>query len=310
MSLLQRGRRPVADISYKDRQNQKSLVNSIRIGELVITEIDTDGFVSKTLSEPHLSFAIQLSGNGAVNEKGKATDWIAASKQIYSVSYAWPMLNDFGDFHGVFIRPSYDAFTKLISARCSSKTIPSEDLCESCATVYAAQYDGVEFRNQIEILLSIVKDANGDEAFLTRIGLDQVINSVLADLVVAHAGHEEDGFDTTQLSRSARAVDIICGHINQNIGCPLTIAKMEELSSLTGRALNYAFQKRFNCSPQEWQRNLLLDEARKRILNGSNALSIKNLSYELGFSSPSSFSAYYRRRFGMLPTKTVSRKSA
>lgn len=308
ISLLQRGKRPIADISFKNRTEQNSYVNSIRIGRLFITEIKTDAFISKPLIEPHLSFAIQVAGNGKVSEKGKVNQWEATQK-IHSVSYAWPMLIDFDGFHGVFFRPSIDDVARVLAGRHPSLPNATEAWRESCVTTYAGSYGGVQYYTQLESLLSIVRQANGDEDFLSRIGLDSVFNGILAELIVAHSRHDPDEREPAHLPRSARAVDLICDHIMQNIGQPLTIVKMEELAGLTGRALNYAFQQRFGCSPQEWQRGFLLDEARRRLSAGDALSSIKNVSYVLGFSSPSSFAAHYKRKFGELPSQTASRSA-
>jgi AraC family ethanolamine operon transcriptional activator len=81
------------------------------------------------------------------------------------------------------------------------------------------------------------------------------------------------------------------------------------VSQLSGRSLNYAFQSRFNCSPQEWQRNFLLDEARRLLTTPENNASIKNVSYELGFSSASSFASHYKKRFGESPSETAGKFS-
>lgn len=307
VGLLQRSKRPIADISYKDKSKQNSLVNSVRIGDLVISEIKTDGFISRTMVEPHLSFAIQVAGNGSVNERAMSSRW-SASRQVYSVSYAFPMVNDFDDFHGVFIRPSFETLANHINNNEYSRPVDVNALRESHATVYAAQYGGVQYYNQIEVLLSIVRAADGDEAFLERIGVERVFNKLLAELLIDHARGRADSPNTSQLPRSARAIDIICDHIQQNIGRPLTISQMEQMSGLTGRALNYAFSNRFNCSPQEWQRGFLLGEARKRLLENETPTSVKGISYELGFSSPSAFAAYYRKRFGELPTTTAAHR--
>jgi len=157
-------------------------------------------------------------------------------------------------------------------------------------------------------LLAIVDNCACDEGFLARIGIEDILNSMLAELIVSQAGHTGSSDTPSRLPRSMRAVDIICDHIKQNIGEPLTITRMEKMCGLTGRALNYAFHARFNCSAQEWQRSFLLDEAHKRLNTAEPCLSIKGLSYELGFSSAGSFSAHYRERFGERPSETISRK--
>lgn len=114
---------------------------------------------------------------------------------------------------------------------------------------------------------------------------------------------------TTKVSNHAagRATDMVCDAVRDNQGQMLTLTEMENISGLSCRALQYAFQKRFSASPMEWQRNEKLLIARDRIIRGESNINITALSYDLGFSKPSSFSAYYRQRFGESPRETRSR---
>jgi len=308
VAYLQRYKRPVEDVSYKDKTKQSSSIRGIQIGSLTISEFKTDSIVTKTIVEPHISFMLIIAGSGAFNSNGTAIDW-STSRHIYSFSYNYTMLNEFNDTHAIAIRPSIDGLTKMFELRNPAYSVALESVRENRINVYEPHYEGVHFRNQIDALLSVISDGDGDEAFLERIGVDDVLNSVLAELIIAQAGHSPDTAKQNHLPRSARAVDLICEYIRNNVGRPLTMSKMEELSNLTGRTLNYAFQQRFSCSPQEWQRAFLLDEAHKRLSLRDPLFSIKSLAYELGFSSANSFAAHYKRRFGELPSETASRSA-
>jgi len=163
----------------------------------------------------------------------------------------------------------------------------------------------VDYVSAIMNIVAMFDDCNADGATLERIGIEDVLNRLLAKLILDQEQYSLDNEPSHGLSRSTRAVDLICDHIRSNIGSPMSITEMEKLTGLTGRALNYAFRARFNSSPQEWQRNFLLDHARRLLKRADYTGSFKALAFELGFSSPSSFAAYYRQRFGERPSDTT-----
>lgn len=105
-----------------------------------------------------------------------------------------------------------------------------------------------------------------------------------------------------KVSRQA-ALDKLCDELLQNLGRRWTLTEMETLCALSARTLQYAFQSRFGCTPMDWLREQRLQQAHRRLLN-RDYQSITQLAYQMGFSSPSHFSGYYKLRFGKLPSKT------
>lgn len=304
LAELQSNRRPVDDVSFKSLDKRTTTFCAVKLGRLLLTETVTDPIVWKTTSNPQISFIIPISGGGRIVGSSQSKTW-GGPHQLIQLSYAHPIEVHSEKAHVVEIVPSTEELEQSIAGMKFIATEVIENSLASQAEVHNGVVNGLDYLKQLTELLSIVKLTEGNGAYLSRIGINDVINRVLIEMLLAKAaiGKVEDNQSSFQSTRSGRAVSIICDYIMSNIGTPLTIPKMEAMVGLSGRALNYAFQDRYNCSPQEWQRNYLLGLARERLLADGIAKSVKSVAYELGFSSSSSFAYHYKKRFGELPTK-------
>lgn len=299
--------RPIADISFARKNAQQSYMNGIRAGNLIITEACSDPMTSRTLADPHLCFVIPTSGRGTIVDGSKSFDW-TNSNQVMRLPFANPIENRNLGFSWVTLHPDFSDFKEALETVASGTTDLPERLMSSPSSMYSRQLNGVEYYDALMTLVSIVQKSNDDEEFLSRIGIDSVFIRLLAEMTAAQDQSSADTTASSKPTRSARAVDVICDYIKENIGTPMTIPSMEKLSGLTGRAIGYAFQSRFGCSPQEWQRSFLLDEAQRILSSPENISSVKTVSYDLGFSSASSFASHYKRRFGERPSETIVRQ--
>lgn len=156
------------------------------------------------------------------------------------------------------------------------------------------------FRRSFDLIDSVCDDPRLPEA----LRLDDMIYRNIAfllepDLLLGAPLKTDESSDANR-----RATDNVCDAVRENTGRMLTLTEMENLSGLSRRALQYAFRKRFGVSPMEWQKNERLLNAHQKIINADSNINITMLSYDLGFSKPSSFAAYYRRLFGESPSET------
>lgn len=303
---------PLNEVSFQSGAQPYVAFSGARVGDLLLRALYSTPGIYASSGNSEFNFQIPLLGSGVTHYGARSTPWSAAG-QIQMMSLDRSFRADVStSILMIVITPSE---TELSSALTALST-GARDLSELVGRVQEignCQRPGlianINYRSMLLELLSIIEKANCNDAHLKRIGIDDVITRVIAEFVIAQYGiiHEIEARPT--MTRSKMAVDQIYDYVQQNIGLPLTTSKMEKLTGLTGRALNYAFQERFSCSPQEWQRGFLLDEARKR-LSRNELMSIKALSGELGFSSASSFAAHYKKRFGELPTETATRAAS
>lgn len=309
MAVSERLKWPLNDITFRSGTDPQVVYSGVRIGNLVLRALLSTPGIYASKGEPELSFQLPVFGSGVTQYGINETQWMALD-QIQIMSLDKPFRADVTtQILMIAITPD----EKELGRELQSLSSDEMNLCQLIDRVQAVGnfqrsgiINGIKFRSMLHDLISIIDKANCDEEHLLRIGIDDVITRTLAEFTIAQNGVAQQDDNHRKSPRSAKAVDIICDHILQNIGYPLTMSKMERLSGLTGRAINYAFQQRFSCSPQEWQRGVLLDEARRRLLS-NDLVSIKALSNDLGFSSASSFAANYKKKFGELPTETANR---
>lgn len=306
VALALRVGRPIADAAFKRADHRNSKISGYRLGDLALGVVSSGPMKMKTFEARQLTFFLPLHGSGTIVEGTRSLRWYAPG-QIIRSTYCKPLEYSTEVFSGVSISPSVEELANAIRDFFPQARVSMDKLLESGTLGSQGVVGGINHFEALMGLLSVAKSTDGNADLMNRIGLESVITRVLAEMVVAQECVPASNEDSKAPPRSRRAIDIICEHISRNIGRPLTSPQMEKLSGLTGRSLNYAFQSRFNCSPQQWQRNFLLAEARDRILREDQSPSIKTIAFELGFSSSSSFSSHYKRRFGEYPSETISR---
>lgn len=313
-AALRRMKRPIGDFSFSGTQHRASAF-AVRIGELVLSTAQSEPMHAKCMVDPQLSFVVPVSGSGRIVGGGKFVEWMT-TRLIISNSYDRP-LEFITEANAIItLRPSTAKFRDTLESALRDRSGPDAKgvddllakLLERGPFIDPGRSWSVDYHAAIMRIAELADDCNCDEALLSRIGIEDVVNRLLAQLVLEQEQvPEAETAEVVQAaSRSIKAVDLICDHIRGSIGAPLSIPQMEGLTGLTGRALNYAFQARFGCSPQEWQRGFLLDHARPILMDPDYTGSVKALAYELGFASPSSFAAFYRQRFGELPSETLA----
>ena len=301
---LQAGR-PIADVAFKREHHRDSKIAGYRLGDLALGVVSSGPMKMKTFEAVQLTFLIPIQGSGTIVEGAKSLRWCAPG-QILRSTYCNPLEYTTEVFSAVSISPNVHELVNVIREFSRAEHLSIDRLLESGTLGFPGVIAGVNYLEALMALISVAKSTDGNADLMNRIGLESVITRVLAEMVVAQGGIPASSEESKAAPRSQRAIDLICEHVESNIGRPLTIPQMEKLSGLTGRSLNYAFQSRFNCSPQQWQRNFLLAEARHRLFSKDQNASIKKIAFELGFSSSGSFSSQYKRRFGEYPSETIA----
>jgi AraC-like DNA-binding protein len=95
----------------------------------------------------------------------------------------------------------------------------------------------------------------------------------------------------------AKAIELL----RRNLGAHLSISNVASDVGLSTSALHHHFKAVTGTSPLQYQKQLRLLEARKLIQ--SNAQSVTDAAFAVGYSSPTQFSREYRRAFGRPPSK-------
>jgi AraC-like DNA-binding protein len=162
----------------------------------------------------------------------------------------------------------------------------------------------VSFLETMAGIISLLNFYSSNPKLLSLLNVDDAFYRLLATFIRPDLFLAED---FSEHSSVPSAIDCICDAVNSRTEAPLSLTEMEKLSGLSARAIQYAFKKRFGCSPMDWQRAQRLDLAYRLLLNAPTTVNIRDIAFRTGFSSPSRFAENFKERFGQTPRQVVSK---
>lgn len=145
---------------------------------------------------------------------------------------------------------------------------------------------------------------------LNMLGVDESIYRLLALQMGASCGEDEAGAQAAQGGQpfdplNAKRLDQACQYVVAHLAEAITLTDLERVANLSSRALQYAFLKRFACTPMHWVREQRLMAVHRRLVVAGPDDSVSSLAMSFGFFSLSKFSAAYKARFGERPSDTL-----
>ncbi|WP_227871996.1 AraC family transcriptional regulator [Paenibacillus albus] len=91
--------------------------------------------------------------------------------------------------------------------------------------------------------------------------------------------------------------------IKENYNRTFTIEEVARSSKMSVSGLHHKFKAVTTMAPQQYQKQLRLQEARRLMLNGS--ANATTAALEVGYESPAQFNREYRRLFGLPPLQDI-----
>lgn len=164
----------------------------------------------------------------------------------------------------------------------------------------------VDFAGVFRHLCGLVEEFGRSPQLMEHAGLDDAFRRAAVMLLAPHrflrpldSGEERRFASHTTLAR-------VCDHVRANLEGRLTMTELERLSGLSARSLQYAFKRRYGCSPQQWvlEQKLLAAQARLRSPDENTTVTEVGVRF---FSNLGRFAQRYRERFGELPLATLAR---
>ena len=110
----------------------------------------------------------------------------------------------------------------------------------------------------------------------------------------AHAGTDE------------RRLEAMEDYMRARLAAPIALADLARVAGVSVRTLHTLCQKHRGVSPMDLLRALRLDAVRARLMREPGA-AVTEAALTYGFGHLGRFSAYYRERFGELPSQTALR---
>jgi AraC-like DNA-binding protein len=100
-----------------------------------------------------------------------------------------------------------------------------------------------------------------------------------------------------------RAVAFIDEHASR----PVTVADIAAAAGVTPRVLRYAFRRRYDITPAQYQRQVRLERAHLELLSADprDGVTVASIARKWGWASADRFTAAYRQRFGAEPGHTL-----
>jgi AraC-like DNA-binding protein len=93
--------------------------------------------------------------------------------------------------------------------------------------------------------------------------------------------------------------------IRANAATPLTIAEIAEAAGCSVRALQIAFQRFRDTTPMRILQQARLEQARTEMLRPDRTESLARIAEAHGFSSPTRFAQFFRRKYGVYPSEML-----
>jgi transcriptional regulator GlxA family with amidase domain len=94
----------------------------------------------------------------------------------------------------------------------------------------------------------------------------------------------------------------LLSRIRSHLADPLDLARLEGWAHTSRRSLQVVFQDRLGCTPMQWVRQERLNRALQRLKHPAQHDTVASIASACGYSSPSRFSADFRRQYRFSPS--------
>lgn len=158
-------------------------------------------------------------------------------------------------------------------------------------------------RRWMAILSALLQavDAPGDR--VRRHHLELLERSMISGLLLSQLHSYTDRLvDDPQRPAPRGALDRVIDEIHRAPDRGYTVADLAQLSGMSARSLQYAFQDKYELSPMQYLRQVRLDRVHDDLAQGVG--SVAETAAYWGFTNPSRFARAYRDRFGEFPAAT------
>lgn len=102
-------------------------------------------------------------------------------------------------------------------------------------------------------------------------------------------------------------VDQVCEYIMSYYALPITLTDLELLAGISGRALQYAFLKRFACTPMQWLRQQRLNALHRCLSSPQPHDTVTSVALDCGLTNLSNLATLYKQAFGEYPSQTLEK---
>ena len=193
---------------------------------------------------------------------------------------------------------------KLNSVYSAMRGLDGVDALDPGTRLPALHVAGISFVSLFENMFRVINAADGNGQLLKQLAIDDSLYRLCVGLLdpAVIAGDLETHAANSYVRREVLQ---LCEFMQAHLTQPISLSKMEQMSGLSARVLQYSFQKSFGLRPKAWLRKQRLHAARAVLNDRSRKIKITSLAHDFCFHSPSEFAQHYLVEFGESPSETM-----
>lgn len=145
----------------------------------------------------------------------------------------------------------------------------------------------------------LVDKFHGQDAALEALGVSDSFYRGLAVLM------NQQYFLQPEADQTVDCVKRVCDYIEDHLHENITLTQLELVSTLSARALQYAFTKRLGCTPLSYLRSRKVHYARELLMHPTETTTVAAVALCCGYHHLGRFSAHYAAIFNEYPSETL-----
>lgn len=155
---------------------------------------------------------------------------------------------------------------------------------------------------EVRFLLNRLLGSGSTQGLSARISHDLVMMALLEVLKVERPAPAQ----TQSYHHRKQVVDLARAFIQENPDTPLTVTDLCQVTNVSRRSIQYAFESILDISPIQYLRMSRLNGVRRALMEAEAGQNIADLAAQWGFWHMSQFAKDYRLLFGERPSTALS----
>jgi len=162
---------------------------------------------------------------------------------------------------------------------------------------------GRNFSAVFQNLFSMIDAHPANQSLLEQMAVDDAFYRAIAMLLDPELSTRQ----AVLMRQTSDQIELLCEYIRENLLGTISLTDLERVSGLSTRSLQYAFAKKFACSPMQWIRDQRLCLAHDLFKNATDATTISQVAAQLDYFNFGNFARLYKQKFGELPSDTIQK---
>lgn len=151
------------------------------------------------------------------------------------------------------------------------------------------------------LVVSLSDQLEGASSLTNPLVSQQLAGAVTAAFVLAVSPPSEEAAPAPRPGMVRRVLDAL----HDDPSRPWTAADMAEIAGTSVRRMQETFADYVGSSPSATLLDIRLDRAHTELAAGGSGVTVTDVAFRWGFSSPARFAAAFRKRYGITPSRAL-----